>query len=208
MQKIVVVLLVIVGFIFLMKKCSPSRSKEVTFKGVWKLKEENGIAGTSSETLQTVTVDRRLFRIEYKGEEADSTSVYDGDLLHTKRVFHPVTAMAGVDGAGFLSEPMVSSEKPTEGTLIHLRFWSHSYPGQAGPGGQVAGQDTVLYQGRENRPEGEVTVQAWVDTRTGIVLKSVMTIYSSQVEQMVTKTTLECQQVQYGPVDKTAFAKP
>jgi hypothetical protein len=89
-----------------------------------------------------------------------------------------------------------------------MRFWKtvEMNAADAGPGGRIAGRETVLYQMRENRPDSTATIQRWVDADHGILLKSVTSIYSKQVETEISRETLECQAIQFGAVDPAALA--
>jgi len=219
MKIILVIAALAVGFFLVQRSCiAPSEAKNVTFTGAWKVTQENGISGTKSEVTMAVTASKDKFRIVEQGEGSEKTTVYDGDMLYTKYAYAAQPALAaqpqdaGADGAprdAALSAPQTASEKPRgPNQLAQLRFWARSYVGRTGPGGKMADRDTVLYQAREKRPDGELTIQAWVDAQTGVVLKSVTTIYSSQVGSMVSKTTEECQQIQYDSADPSAFSKP
>jgi hypothetical protein len=164
----------------------------------------------------------RLFRIEekQKGEMSafgrmmgDSvvTRLYDGTQIYTKQTyFSNFGADAGstdAGGGGKPEETPPSIQPMKDYQTTPLRFWSRPFSGPSSPGGLVAGRPTVLYQARDNRPDGEATVQAWVDADTGIVLKYVASIYSKQISQIVTKTTEECQTIQIGNVDQAKLAK-
>jgi hypothetical protein len=210
--KTLFILIAAASFIFVLKKCSPSQAKEVAFSGTWKITEEDGITGANAVTTASVASDGRRFRVDarlqdnpYKQEamERQEIQVYDGETLHTKYV------SSGLPEEGLPApEPHTTSQPATDLQAHGHRFWARSFSGKAGPGGQIAGRDTVLYQVRENRPEGELVLQAWVDKDTGLVMKSIATVYSTQIESMVSKVTHECQDVRYEAPDASAFSKP
>ena len=220
MGRLLLVIVLIGGFMLLLRNCGPSSSQDVPFTGTWKIENENGISGSKEVLNVIVTADKKLFKTVSKGEYGETTAIYDGEMLHTKQTYVPPPGSEQFSTpADHPANPQppespqtrgsdVSSQKVSDSRMMPLRFWARTYVGNAGPGGKVAGQETVLYQAREKRPEGEITVQGWVDAKTGLVLKSVDTIYSSQVNSMVSKVTRECQQIQYGPVEKSAFSKP
>ncbi|MBI4374958.1 MAG: hypothetical protein HY549_00765 [Elusimicrobia bacterium] len=199
--------------------CAPSRSKDVTFQGTWKVVEENGIAGTKEERTVEVSADKERFKTVSRSESFELITVFDGTDLHQKSVYHREAAPEGgeaVDQPGLeagaasgMFAPQVRTEPQVKKSQVEaLRFWRRSYLGEAGSGGRIAGRDTVLYQAKARRPDGEITAQAWLDSENGTVLKTINTIYSSQVNSMVTRVTEECQQIRYGPVESLAFAKP
>ncbi len=213
MQKLIALVLVIVGLVFVVKKFSPSqKAVDVSFEGEWVQIDEDLMYGQGKTKQLIVAVDKERFRIEsnFKDERQNqyhTIEVYDGQMMHHKSrtEWGPGSSEAR---EGMPTEPELSSYKPPQADLFDRRFWSQSHIGKAGPGGKVAGRDTVLYQARENRPEGELTSQAWVDEETGVVLKSIQSVYSKQIEDIVTKTTLECRRVSFGPVDESFFSKP
>jgi len=128
--------------------------------------------------------------------------MYDGKMLNQKTTYlqQPGSTIP-------TSPPSLNAAQKSDFEVESMRFWKRSYPGPGSPGGQIAGRETLLYQVQENRPEGKLTGQAWVDAETKVVLKRVFTIYSTQVEQMVSKETEECTEIQYGPVDEEDFIK-
>ena len=80
--------------------------------------------------------------------------------------------------------------------------------GHGEPGGVIAGQDTLLYKRGEHRPDGDISEQNWVDAKTGVLLKSIFTIYSSQVRSIVRQETWDCQSIVYNQVDESDFKSP
>jgi len=215
MGKLLLMVAVIAAAVLFFKQCGPSQTKNAAFTGTWKIEMENGISGAKEEETVTVSADKDMFRTVAKnGGGSETVTVYDGEMLHQKYGYSAAPAQttdAGAEAPQLVSSSSASPTRSEKKSVIQtgpLRFWSHSFVGQAGPGGKIADQDTVLYQAREKRPDGEITVQGWVDAKTGIVLKSVDTIYSSQVGSMVSKTTRECQEIRYGPVEPSTFAKP
>ena len=200
---------VVVGTVLFFGKCGPSRAQDVAFSGAWVITTENGISGAKDEETVSVAADKKMFRTVSRERFGEAVAVYDGGTIYEKYNYTPEhPAEPDADGAAPPPAAPVRSEKMSEMRTGPRRFWSRSFVGQSGPGGQIAGRETMLYQAREKRPDGEITVQGWVDARTGVVLKSVETIYSSQVNSMVSKITRECQTINYGPVDPSTFAKP
>jgi hypothetical protein len=212
MFKYVLIIAVIAGIFFYQKSCAPSKSSAVPFTAEWILEEADGITDTKSTEKMTIVTDGKKFRIDslireemyaMAPQEGRSTTVYDGAHLYTKTATVPDPASGRLP-----QESPVSTQKVTDDQIFLRRFWLRSQIGNAGAGGQVAGRETLLYQARENRPEREVTIQAWVDKETGVVLKSAETIFSKQVDTVVNKRTMECRQITFGAVDATRFAKP
>jgi hypothetical protein len=213
MNRLLMVVLAAAGVFLAAKRCAPSRAQQAPFEGKWTLETKSEINDSSVRKDVSVRTDGNRFRIEGRVREEvsgqapfeyDVVTVFDGESLHEKTVYAASPGAAAYGSAG----PSVSSRKPEKSELVNLRFWSRSFPGQAGAGGRVAGRETVLYQARVNRPDAEETVQAWVDAEKGVVLRSNVSLFSRQVESVVSKTTEECREVRFGPVDDGAFAKP
>lgn len=173
--------------------CGTPKPKEVSFKGKWKQVFENCIMGVKDEYVTDVFTDGVRFRTESE----KSIQVYDGKYLHSKM-------KDTLEGYSFpVNTNEISPEK-----VKPSKFWFVIHQGKTGPGGNIAGQETVLYQAKMNRPDGEISSQVWVDAQTGIALKSLQTVYSHQVSQMVTQNSQECLEISYGYVDDSLFVKP
>jgi hypothetical protein len=188
---------------------------DAAFTGTWIVTTENGISGARSQETLTVSATGRQFRIDSHTEEADVATVYDGDMLYTKSAYtshygSPSDQSQAVGVDSYASNPSVSQhmEKSDEVKVANLRFWADLPVGKEQPGGQMAGHDVVHYMAGEKRPDGEISLQYWVDPKTRVVLKSIQTIFSSQVSSMVSQTTKECQQIDYHPLDPSVFNKP
>ncbi|MCK5534094.1 hypothetical protein KAI68_03175 [bacterium] len=173
--------------------CGTSKPKEVSFKGKWKQVFENCIMGVKEESVVDVFTDGVRFRTESENR----IQFYDGKYLYSK-------TKNTLDGYSF---PVTTNEISPE-KIKPYKFWFVIHQGKTGPGGNIAGQETVLYQVKIKRPDGELTSQVWVDAKTGIALKSLQTIYSHQVSQMVTQNSQECLEISYGPVTDEVFNKP
>jgi hypothetical protein len=173
--------------------CGTSKPKEASFKGKWKQVFENCIMGVKDESIVDVFTDGLRFRTESE----NSIQVYDGKYLYSKMK----NTLEGHNFPVHINEISPEKIKPS-------KFWFVIHQGKTGPGGNIAGQETVLYQAKMNRPDGEISSQVWVDAKTGIALKSVQTIYSHQVSQMVTQNSQECLEISYGYVDDGLFVKP
>lgn len=189
---------VIVGALFMSGCLAPGgsgKAGETAFTGEWTLIDENGISGDIERDTVSVVTDGKRFKIDGKY----TVNVYDGASLKTK-----YKSQEGY--GGFKTEESVSSREITEYQVSEYKFWAKSIGGKAGSGGQIAGRDTVLYQARSNRPDGEITTQCWVDSETDIVLKYIFTIYSKQISAIVTKNTKECISITYDPlIDDSMF---
>ena len=208
MNKIPIFAALIVFGIFALGGCGQSGADNASFTGVWNGEDENGISGAKDTQRVTVMTDGNGFKITTEDPTGESIAAYNGETLYRK--FTPSPTPAGsTESAPEPAQALTDqSETASKMKTMPLRFWTRTYEGKGVPGGQVAGQDTILYQARENRPDGDIIAQAWVDAKTGVVLKSVDTIYSKQVDSMVSKVSRTCESIQYGPVDKSAFAKP
>jgi len=191
-----------VGLALLSFGCSTS-DDHVSFTGTWKNVKENGISDQKTEATVSVKVSNNRFRIESRDQDSELIQTYDGKTFNQKTTDLPLPGSTETP-----APPAVTSDQKMDIQVENLRFWKGNYGGTGIPGGQIAGRETLLYQVQENRPDSKLTGQAWVDAENKVVLKKVFTIYSSQVEQMVSKTTDECQEIHYGPVDDSAFTKP
>lgn len=213
MKNILLAAAAIGGFVWFLKSCGPSRAADVAFTGQWKRAETSDISGTSVEEVATVKAAKGKFRIEktVKSQglsgapsESDVVLVYDGKEMHERTTYR--AAPGGVAEGAY--EPETRSWTPGEAELREARFWARSFTGNAGAGGAVAGRETNLYQLKARRPDAEETVQAWVDAKTGIVLRSNISLFAKQVDTLLSKTSEECLSVAYGAVPDEAFAKP
>ncbi len=182
-----------------MTGCSGS-TENVAFKGVWNVEKLNGISGDKTESVETVAVSRNKFRISSLDPDGESIDSFDGKVLR-----HRTVPVQNPDALIPMAAPVNTSEPKSDLQLETKRFWKQSFNGTGMAGGQIAGRDTLLFQGREKMMDGEMTMQAWVDAETRVVLKKIFTIYSSQVDQVVSRTTEECREIQYGPEDDAVF---
>jgi hypothetical protein len=203
-----IVALCVLAPIFLLPGCGPGEPEKTSFKGTWQHIVENGIANTKEEMTVVATVDHDRFRFETKIPTGGSTlEVFDGTTLYSRYDYAPQGAspfpMEGAASASVSAEP-TSSEK-----LSSQRFWANANrTGHGESGGTIAGRDTLLYKIAERRPDGELSRQEWVDAKTGVLLKSIDAIYSSQVHSMVRQETWECQTIDYSPPNEADFQKP
>lgn len=187
--------------------CDIPTTKRAAFTGQWKHTMENCIIGSKDEETTKVITDG--FR--YRMENEYSVTVYDGTMLYTKgKDLDP--KMFGEGAGSYTPPPAQTTEKKIDRLTAHgFEFWyinTLNAQAKAGAGGNILGQETILYQVRENRPEGELSLQNWVDGKTGVVLKTVHSIYSKQIEQLVSQDTWECIEISYGTVDAKNFLKP
>jgi hypothetical protein len=183
--------------------CGPSDPQDARFKGTWKHITENGLTKEKGELAITITADHDRFRLAQKSNYGETIEVFDNHTLYTKYVSSP--------GAFPLepSTPTVSAEAVTVTQTGSRRFWANAITaGHGDPGGVIAGQDTLLYKRGEHRPDGDISEQDWVDAKTGVLLKSISTIYSSQVNSIVRQETWECQSIVYNQVDESDFKSP
>lgn len=176
-------------------------SDKPAFTGKWTVTKENAISDQTSQETVDLTVKGRRFKLHAVSDDTDQVLVYDGKTLTTR-----TTPLRSMDGESPASMSTRASEK-SDTEVAPQRFWAASYSGQAIAGGQICGRETLLYQTRDVRPDGEMAVQAWVDAETQVVLKRTFSIYSSQIEQLVSRSTEECRELSYGPVDDTVFAR-
>jgi hypothetical protein len=207
MKKLVAALCVLAPMYFF-PGCGPGEPEKASFKGTWQHTSENGIANTKEEVTVTATVDRDRFRLETKIPGGGSSiAVFDGTTLYSKyESATPNVYGSPLEGAG---TPSVSAEPMTSEKVGPHRFWANAYrTGHGEPGGTIAGRDTLLYKAAERRPDGEFSRQEWVDAKTGVLLKSIDAIYSSQIRSMVRQETWECQTIDYSPPNEADFQKP
>ncbi|MFH1380418.1 MAG: hypothetical protein ABII23_09080 [bacterium] len=188
---------------FVCLSCTAPKPAQIAFTSEWKKVFENAIAGDIEETTVSVITDGIKFKIEDKY----SINVYDGINFYSKTKEIPMQDLFSSfsDNRDFLE---TQEREISETQAKQYMFWLRSQGKKEGPGGNIAGQETVLYQIGARRPDGELRSQTWVDAETGIVLKSMQTIYSTQIEQLVSKEETECTQIEYGYVDEENFNKP
>jgi len=184
--------------------CGPADPHEARFQGTWQHIVENNLTNAKDDSTITISADHDRFRISEKIGNSESIEVFDGQTLYTKTVFQPVDSSEGE------SMPPTSRAQPMTATQTgSRRFWSSTYTsGHADAGGLVAGQDTLLYKISEHRLDGDLSEQQWVDAKTGILLKSISAIYSSQVQSLVRQETWECRSINYAGPPETDFQKP
>lgn len=215
MKNLLLLVILTVGLGAFIKKCGPSRAaKNLEFEGTWVLVNESEIIGGKEEQNARVWAKKDRFKIiaQHKSTgstgdpiESEVTTVFDGRDLHVKTVFAP---RRNYQGEMTEIPPESTSRAPVEGELDGFRFWTKPFQGNSGPGGQVAGRETLLYSVKGRRPDAESTEQAWVDAKTGVVLRSNNSLFSRQVNMTVGRETLECASIRYGAVPDTVFAKP
>jgi len=182
-----VLLMVMFGFF----GCS-TQKKGVSFAGKWKEINESMISNVKEDRILAVITDGQRFRIETENR----IDIYDGTYLHQKSNY-----------GGLQDSPSQSfqSRKIPDAQLSDSKFWKRASMGQSKPGDLIAGRETKFYSIKANRPDGEITIQLWFDSKTNIVLKSIETIYSKQVSMVVTEHTFECQEISYTDVEDKFF---
>lgn len=199
-----ITLFVIICIVFGISACGTSKPAGVSFSGEWKIVSENFISGDKETSTARVVTDGTRFRIESEYR----IQVYDGTNLHSKskRTIPenmPDNINMEIPAAETYTSPL------TKFLAKQYTFWISSRGKKEGPGGTIAGRETILYQAGGARSDGEIRLQTWVDAEKGIVLKSINSIYSRQIEQMVTTVTHECRSIDYdGMIDEASFSKP
>jgi len=194
--------------VFLFNKCSVKSSADVAFTGTWMITNESEISGKKETSTSEVITDGKRFRIRntsidpFYNTTTEHTTVYDGQFIYEQSTY------SGGE-SGTTSSP-ARAEAIAPEKAARLRFWSTIESGLAegGPGGRVAGRETILFQMRENRPDATATIQRWLDAENKTMLKSSISLYAKQVESMLSKDTYECQSIKFGPVQESAFTKP
>lgn len=146
-------------------------------------------SGERAESRVLVHVDGSRFRIE----DEQRIDVYDGTTLCT--VFKDVSdtdhAMPGEADHGGAADRTVSAAPRTAAEVRSLRFWENRLEREKGPSGVIARRDTILYEVLD-RPDGEFAISCWVDAKTGVVLKSVQTVFARQVESVLVRSGVTC----------------
>jgi len=74
-----------------------------------------------------------------------------------------------MDPTALAAAPSVTTEFKSDAEVNTLRFWRRNFMGSGNPVGQIAGRETLLYQSQDNRPDGQITLQAWVDAENKTV---------------------------------------
>jgi len=203
---------VIIAAAMLAASCGQKATKNVPFSGVWKQTDENLISAVKTEREMRIICDGKRYRIESDSRDGEysrhSTEIFDGQNIYAKldsAYSSPDTAgdAATLENKGFTKIKI----DETKAKKIRDEWYNNPVPNfKKGTGGMIAGVETVFYEGIESRPDGEITLQVWVDPKSGLVLKSVFQIYSKQVEQLISRKTRECVSLQAGAIDESAFA--
>lgn len=175
-------------------------AEPLRFTGTWMIQKENGITAEKTQTMVQVSVDNNRFKTDSKGPEEEIIEIYDGKNLTTK-----ITNFQDVSSG---KPPSISTVEKSDNEMEPRRFWKKNFTSESLPGGQIAGRETLLYQIQESIPGKSMTRQSWVDADTKVLLRNIFTIYSVQIAQILSKTTAECQEIHYAPVDESTFAKP
>jgi hypothetical protein len=198
------------GFVFVVSACllpgCRRSASNTSFAGVWTRTIQNGLTnGIQRETL-TVTAAQDRFRIVTTNDTLIKMEVFDGKELHTQYLYlHEPTED---DEDTLPDQTPVSTRRVTASEAARLAFWSEAPAGDAAAGEAVAGRATLLYATGLRREDGETKVEAWVDRRTGVLLKKTETVLSRKVRRPLVRTVLQCLQISYGAVKGTAFRKP
>lgn len=193
-----------VAVLLALMSCSAPEPGNVSFTGTWNVVNENHISGDSTESTSTVITDGNRFKID----GTYYNKVYDGTVLYSK----PKPAL--YENRSYSYEPDPGMFETTQQDITprqakQMKFWLKPLGKKKGAGGSIAGRETILYEAAANRPDGQFSAQVWVDADTKIALKSIQTIYSRQIGQIVTRESTECQQVDfYSTIDDASFAKP
>ena len=194
----------IIAAALLAVSCVQEPANNFPFSGVWKQTDENMISSEKSEREIRVICDGKRYRIESDSRNVEysvhSIEIFDGQSLHTKSEI--TEGMAPPENGSFRKTSITEAEaKKTRD-----EWYNNPIPNfKKGPGGIVAGTETIFYEGVESRPDSEIRIQVWIDPKSGLVLKSVLQIYSKQVEQLIARTTKECLSLQTGTVSESAF---
>ncbi len=182
--------------------CTPDDLPKQSFVGTWTIVDENGLTGHRDEERATVSAQHEKFRLAITKPTGEELIAYDGHALHERYTSSTPSSLETS------AEPSKDIGRPaTETDVQSLRFWTDRFPGHEVGGGQICGRETVLLELKEHRPDGDFSLQQWSDGKTGIVLKFIQTVYSSQVQSMVTKKTRECQSLEYRSLDPTTFSQ-
>ena len=196
------------------------RPERTALQGTWITTEENPAQGLREESECVVAAKPPKFRIERKeiSEMGVTTvvEVYDGDALHRRDHFEPGPAFTALHAQG-IPEELLNRETPTFKTISEAirpekaqarRFWAMMALGDSSPGGLICGRDTILYETKWRRPDGEFSDQVWVDAKTRVILKSINSIYASQIGSLLRRVTTECRTIDFTAPPDTAFAIP
>lgn len=200
-----------VAGIFL-SSCAKDPSK-AAFTGTWNFTEENSITNASDTVQMTVLSLPPKFRQSTKSQSSEVTLVYDGASLHTKTSYMP-SASPYAMSLPFQEAESQAPQVHTESVAMSAdqaaakRFWAEPLTGKSAPGGLIAGRDTVLYESKWKRPDGEFSTQIWVDAQTGVMLKQMESVYSSQAQTLVRRAMKECVSIDFTAPEDAAFARP
>lgn len=184
---------------------------KAAFTGTWTFTEENSITLASDSLQINVVCLPPKFRISEITKMSENTQVYDGKSLHTKSIYHPSPLGEiehSMDDEPEAPQARTESKAMDENQAVAQRFWAQPLQGQSVPGGSIAGRDTLLYTAKWKRPDGEFSSQTWVDAKTGVMLKNIESIYSSQAQTMVRRSIKECTSIDYTKPADAAFAQP
>lgn len=196
----------------ILSACGPADPITAQFKGTWKQTTQNGISGAKEETTMEAVVKGKKFRVVARLPLATNLVVYDGQTLYANEqpassLESTITTLGEAPTEQAIA-PSSQSKAASEDEVASLRFWTHAHKLGGQPGPQIAGRETRYYRSSEKRPDGEFTLEGWVDAKSGVLLKQVQTVYSSQIGSIVTQDTAECEKIDYSPVDDSAFQKP
>lgn len=211
MGKILIVLAVLGGGALVMKNCAAGSTKDVPFVGKWTIVTKDEMQGNQIDNTSRVISGEGKYRIEreifdhYWGSTTEEILVFDGKTLYTKTsVVYPESSSYENKAPTYTAVPLSYAR-----ARQHIFWRTVTDPkAKAGPGGLVAGRETTLFQSRGNRPDGAATVQIWVDAETGVVLKQTQSIYSKHVEMEISRVSIECEEISFGPLDESVFEKP
>jgi hypothetical protein len=199
-------------FILLGVGCAPLPVNQAAFSGHWEQTTENGITGQVDKESWDVQVEGDKYHMIDRLGTMENHYAYDGkEFRHSGSP--TLTQIADAIGIPALKNAVAQMNPPPTPEATHMAaqlhcFWLQRKQGEKSAGGTLCGRETILYDATEKRPDGEIHQQVWFDKENDIVLKRVYTIYSSQIQSMVSKTTLECQSLQIQHPDPAVFSQP
>jgi hypothetical protein len=198
-----------VSILLLFAGCAKSTDK-AAFHAEWDFLSENVVTSNSETAQVSVTTRPPQFKITTKAPGSTKVEVYDGESIYRLMTFYPqVDSMGGqTSDPAYIAEPSRSSLPMNPDQAAAMRFWVQPISGISKSGGLIAGRDTLLYETKLKRNDGEFSSQKWVDAETGVLLKSVETIYSSQINSIVTRESRECKSIEYTTPDDAVFGRP